>query len=147
MGHPASESRVGKKKKKNDRGVLATKRARLQTEYMGTRRTNITLHGVSMDITEERLGAFRQVAEVEAATGKIGIATGDNVFQVILRRKNYSQVPDILSYQGHNIFVVVEIRCPNCKVSVAAGHISRVCPGKKPTQCTAAGEDSRERIV
>lgn len=38
--------------------VLTSKTLRLQIEYMGTRRTNVTVHGVPIDITEDRLGAF-----------------------------------------------------------------------------------------
>lgn len=38
--------------------VLMSKLVRLQSEYMGTWRTRITLHGVPMDFTEEQLGVF-----------------------------------------------------------------------------------------
>lgn len=38
--------------------TLSTKTMRLQTEYMGTRKTWITLHEVPMYITEDHLGAF-----------------------------------------------------------------------------------------
>lgn len=31
---------------------------RLQSEYMGTRKIKVTLHGVPMDITEDRFGYF-----------------------------------------------------------------------------------------
>lgn len=48
---------------------------------MGTRQTKITLHGVTMDITEDQLGVFfsqfRQVGDVATVVGKMGIATGD----------------------------------------------------------------------
>lgn len=68
------------------RSVLTTKTVRLQTEYMGTRCTKITLHGFSMDITEERLGAFfSQFGQVAAVAGETGIATRDCVLQVTTR--------------------------------------------------------------
>lgn len=38
--------------------ILSTKSVKMQTEYFGTRRARITLHGVSMDITEFHLAAF-----------------------------------------------------------------------------------------
>lgn len=38
--------------------ILTRKAVRLQTEYIGTWRTKVSLLGVSMDIAEERLGAF-----------------------------------------------------------------------------------------
>lgn len=46
--------------------VLSTKNLRLQTEYMGARRTNVTVH----DISDDRMGAFfakfGEVNEVKA---------------------------------------------------------------------------------
>lgn len=38
--------------------TVTTKSVRLQTEYLGTRLTNITFHGVPVNITADRLGAF-----------------------------------------------------------------------------------------
>lgn len=38
--------------------VLNTKALRLQTEYMGTRRTKVTIHGVPVDICEDRIGGL-----------------------------------------------------------------------------------------
>lgn len=43
--------------KKLARSTLATKSVHL-TEYMGTRRRKVTLHGVPVDISGDRLGAF-----------------------------------------------------------------------------------------
>lgn len=36
--------------------VLKAKSVRLVTEYMGARKTRVTLHGVPLDISEDRLG-------------------------------------------------------------------------------------------
>lgn len=33
--------------------ILTTKLVSMQTEYMGTRKTHITLHGVPMDVEED----------------------------------------------------------------------------------------------
>lgn len=38
--------------------TLTTKSVSLQTEYMATRRTKITVHGVPVDISGGRMGAF-----------------------------------------------------------------------------------------
>lgn len=38
--------------------ILTTKSLRMQTEYMGTRKTKITLHRMPMDITDDHLGAY-----------------------------------------------------------------------------------------
>lgn len=58
--------------------VLTSKSVRLQTEYMGTRKTKMTLHGVAMDITDERLADFySQFGDVSAVDGKTGNDTGD----------------------------------------------------------------------
>lgn len=46
--------------------VLTFKTLRLQTEYMGTRKTGITLHGVSMYITEDHLELFLDYDPVES---------------------------------------------------------------------------------
>lgn len=61
--------------------ILRTKTLRLQTEYMGTRRTRVTLHGVSMDIKEDHVGDFfalyGQVEEVARILSKTDVPTGD----------------------------------------------------------------------
>lgn len=38
--------------------ILTTKSVRMKEEYMGTRRTKITLHGMPMDAAEDQSGAF-----------------------------------------------------------------------------------------
>lgn len=38
--------------------LLISKFLRLQTEYMGTQRTRLTVHGVPADITEDQLGVY-----------------------------------------------------------------------------------------
>lgn len=66
--------------------ILTNKNQRLQTEYMGSHKTKITVHGVPVDISEDRMGAFfskfGKVEEVKALLGKPGIATGDVELQV-----------------------------------------------------------------
>lgn len=38
--------------------ILSTKTLHLQTEYMGTCRTKVTIHGSPVDISDDRMGAF-----------------------------------------------------------------------------------------
>lgn len=57
----------------------------------------MAIHGVSVDITEDRMEAFfAQYGKVEEVTGviiKAGIATGDIVLQVTLTRMNFANTP------------------------------------------------------
>lgn len=61
--------------------ILTMKIVRLQTDYMGQRKTKVTLHGVPVFISENHLGfffsKFEEVAEVMAVKSKTDIATGD----------------------------------------------------------------------
>lgn len=98
--------------------VLSTAAVRLQTEYMGTWRTKITVHGVPVDICEDRLGdifsKYGQVEEVSAITTKSGIATGDVMLHVTLARQTFGKVPNILMGRKKRMLVVVERRRPYC---------------------------------
>lgn len=92
--------------------VLTSKTLRLQTVYMGTRRTNVTVHGVPIDISEDRLGAFFALyGKVEKVTG---IATGDVTIEITLTRKNFIDIPNILMCRERRMIVVVEGRRPYC---------------------------------
>lgn len=94
--------------------TLVTKSVRLQTEYLGTRMTKVTVHGVPVDISGDRLGTFFSqygyVEEVSAITGKTGIATGEFVLQVTLTRKGYNDIPNTLMC-WERIIPVVVMRC------------------------------------
>lgn len=71
--------------------ILTMKRVRLQTEYMGQRKTKVTLHGVPVFISENHLGfffsKFEEVAEVMAVKSKTDIATGDVKIMLTVTRK------------------------------------------------------------
>lgn len=60
-------------------GQAADNQAGSTTEYMGTRKTRFTVHGVPVDISEDCVGAFfakyGQVEGVNAVTSKSSIAT------------------------------------------------------------------------
>lgn len=82
------------------RSVLSDTSIRLQTKYMGTRGTKLTVHGVPADICEEPMGAFflnfGRVDEVNVPINKFGITTGDMVLQVTLTRKAFWEISNIL---------------------------------------------------
>lgn len=56
--------------------ILTTKSVRLQTEYLGTRKTRVTLHGVPLFIMEDHLGfsflKFGQINDVSAVKKQCG---------------------------------------------------------------------------
>lgn len=70
------------------RSILKSKAVRLQTEYMGTRKSKITIHRVPIDISKDRMGAFfskyGQVDDVSTVISKSSIVIGDFVLQVTL---------------------------------------------------------------
>lgn len=88
------------------------------SEYVGTRKSQITLHGVPMYITNDHLGAFiakySQVEEVSAVRSRAGIATSDYEVMVIMTRKDFLEVPNVLKCDTRSIFVMVEDRLPYC---------------------------------
>lgn len=92
--------------------TLTTKMLRLQTKYMGTWKTCITLHRVPMYITEDHLGAFfSSFGPVEGLIlikGKSGIATSDFEVLVTLTRPKFNNVPNVITCVGRNIYIIVE---------------------------------------
>lgn len=92
--------------------ILTSKTLRFQTEYMGTRNTKVTVHGVPVDITVDRIGAFfaqyGKVEEVSGVISKANIATGNIVLQVTLIRRSFADIPNILVSREKRMLVVVE---------------------------------------
>lgn len=132
--------------------TLTTKTMRLQTEYMDTQKTRITLHWVPMYITEDHLGAFfaeyAPVDEVSSIKSKSGIFTGDFEVLVTLTRPKFNEVPNIITCGGRNIFVVVEGRCRSCWGCDATGQLAKLCPIKKPTpQTQTTLEQPKEEAI
>lgn len=81
-----------------------TKYLRLQTEYMGCRKTKVALHGVSVYISKDHLSfffsKFGEVAEFSAVKGKTGIATGDIEILITVNRRNFMDIPNVLTCGG-----------------------------------------------
>lgn len=109
--------------------TLATNSVRLHTEYMGTRRTKVTVLRVPVEINGDSLGAFflaryKQVVDVTTTMSKSGIATGDFILQVILKRKSFGEIPNVLMCRKKMVLVIVEGRRPYCWSCDASGHMS-----------------------
>lgn len=85
--------------------ILTAISVRMQTVYMGSRKTKITLHGMPIDITGDHFGdyfsQYESVGYVSSITDKAGIATGDFELQVKV------------TCCGRLIFFVVEGRRPH----------------------------------
>lgn len=76
-----------------------TKSLRLQTEYMGTRRTSLNLHGALMDINEDNVGTFFamywQREELARMKCKAYVSSRDFALQVILDKTNFQDILDM----------------------------------------------------
>lgn len=96
--------------------VQTTKSVWLQTEY------RVTLHGVPIDLTEERLGG--RLLQIWWCRGciscswKTDIVTGDYVLQITVSRKNFIDISDTLFCGGRSILVIVESHLPTAGVVV-----------------------------
>lgn len=84
---------------------------------MGTRKTQLTLYGVPIFISEDHLGAFFSdygpVKGVSSIKSKMGIATSDYEM-VTLTLPKFNEVPNIIICGGQNIYVVVEGQHSSC---------------------------------
>lgn len=64
---------------------------------MRTLKTMVTVHGKSVDITEDQMVAifarYRQIEDVSTIISKAVIYTGDFVLQVTMSRKNVPEIP------------------------------------------------------
>lgn len=91
-----------------------------------------------MYITEDHLGAYfsnyGMVDDGSAVKGKSCIGTGDVDIMVTLFRKNFIDIPNVLTCGGRNIYVVVKGRRPHCWSCGATGHLAKLCPGKNPAR-------------
>lgn len=104
----------------------------LQTEYMSTQKTRITLHRVPMYITEDHFADYGPVVGVYTIKTKWGIASSDFEVLVTLTRPKFKVVPNIITFGCRNIFVIVD----SCRlffwVCGAAEHLGNLCLIKKP---------------
>lgn len=88
-------------------GNILTKSVWLQAEYMGSnkKKKKLTIYGVSFYNTEEQLRFFvDKVADLTSVKSKTGITTGDFKIIVSLTRKNFMDIPNVLTFGGRPIF-------------------------------------------
>lgn len=86
--------------------ILVTKAVRLQTVYMGTCKTRISLHGVPLDLTEDHLGTsfmkYGKVGKVSPVLSISGFFTGK------FTPKEFLDILNILTCRGWSIYIIVE---------------------------------------
>lgn len=113
--------------------TLISTMLRLQTEYIDTRRIKITVHGVSVDICKDRMGAFYSKYG-SVFYYKSGIATGDMLY-VTLSRQDFGGILNVLMCREIRMLVVVagvEGRRPYYWLCMVLGHIAKACLTKNP---------------
>ena len=99
-------------------------------EYMGRRRTTVSVYEVPSFLRDANLAAFM------LNFGDIVLATHDGMrgewrFNLILDVKTFYSVPNWLDVEGRRLPVIVSGRKPACWHCGEIGHLSAVCPGKK----------------
>ena len=120
---------------------ITTRCLRLQPEYRGTRRLNVTICNVPASFTGEvftaYLSSYGQVEEYNLLRSPAGTAYGDYAFRMCLTRDGFKAIPEILISGDRQMIVMVEGRRPRCWSCKQIGHISKFCP-EKPEKAAAA---------
>ena len=120
---------------------ITTRCFRLQPEYRGTRRLNVTICNVPASFTGEvfaaYLSSYGQVEEYKLLRSPAGTAYGDYAFRMCLTRDGFKAIPEILISGDRQMIVMVEGRRPRCWSCKQIGHISKFCP-EKPENAAAA---------
>ena len=109
---------------------LENKEYFFRTEYMGRRRTTVSIYEVPSFLRDANLAAYM------LQFGDIVSATHDGMrwewrFDIMLDVKNFYSVPNWLEMEGRRLPVIVSGRKPACWHCGEIGHLSAVCPGKK----------------
>ena len=112
------------------RKTLENKEYLFRTEYMGRRRTTVSVFEVPSFLRDANLAAFM------LNFGDIVSATHDGMrgewrFDLMLDAKTFYSVPNWLDVEGRRLPVIVSGRKPACWHCGEIGHLSAVCPGKK----------------
>lgn len=98
---------------------------------MGIRKTNVNLHGVTLYITVNHLGfffaKFVEVADVSSLQLKASIATGGfDIKGTLTRKKDFMEIPNVMTFVVHLIYSVLEGWCPLCRSCVASENLRNV---------------------
>ena len=112
------------------RKTLENREYFFRTEYMGRRRTAVSVCEVPSFLRDASLAAF------VLGFGDIVSAAHDGVrggwrFDLVLDAKTFFSVPNWLDVEGRRLPVIVSGRKPACWHCGEIGHLSAVCPGKK----------------
>ena len=106
---------------------VITKHFRLQPEYKGTHRLQVTVCNVPAIIPGEvlaaYLSAFGQVEEYNLLRSPAGTAYGDYTFRLC-----FKAIPETLVSGDRQMMMVVEGRRPRCWGCKQIGHIAKFCP-------------------
>jgi len=109
---------------------------RLQPEYLGCRRTKVTVYGIPLTLSPKHVAAFLSTyGDLESSNplyGKSGIQIPEYVFRMKLNREGFDNIPDDIMFLDHKIMIVVEGRKPHCWFCKRPGHQARNCPGRRP---------------
>ena len=113
---------------------ITSKYYRLQQEYMGKRRINVTVCNVPIQLSGGVLAAFLSdfgdVEDFSTIKSSSGTAHGDYSFTMSLKRGGFQAIPHTLDYEDQVMMVVVESRRPQCWHCKQLGHFFRSCPQK-----------------
>ena len=122
---PTTEEAVALTKK-----TLENKEYFFRTEYMGRRRTTVSVYEVPSFLRDANLAAYMlQFGDIVSATHD-GMR-GEWRFDIMLDMKTFYSVPNWLEVEGRRLPVIVSGRKPACWHCGEIGHLSAVCPGKK----------------
>ena len=110
--------------------TLENKEYFFRTEYMGHRRTAVSVYEVPSFLRDANLAAFM------LNFGDIVSATHDGMrgewrFDLMLDGKTFYSVPNWLDVEGRRLPVIVSGCKPACWHCGEIGHLSAFCPGKK----------------
>ena len=109
---------------------LENKEYFFRTEYMGRRRTTVSIYEVPSFLQDANLAAYMlQFGNIVSATHD-GMR-GEWRFDIMLDMKTFYYVPNWLEVEGRRLPVIVSGRKPACWHCGEIGHLSAVCPGKK----------------
>ena len=109
---------------------LENKEFFFRTEYMGRRRTTLSIYEVPSYLRDANLAAYMlQFGDIVSATHD-GMR-GEWRFDIMLDMKTFHSVPNWLEVEGRRLPVIVSGRKPACWHCGEIGHLSAVCPGKK----------------
>ena len=109
---------------------LENKECFFRTEYVGRRRTAVSIYEVPGCLRDANLAAYMlQFGDVVSATHD-GMR-GEWRFDIVLDMKTFYSVPNWLEVEGRRLPVIVSGGKPACWHCGGIGHLSAVCPGKR----------------